>query len=168
MKKGVLKIALIISMITISTSVVALANDSSQNVDVDFEHEDSIELSMSSAVVSFGKVSGLIEESATTPQDLIASVKSSQSYCLKVKATDKFKSEDGNEIDTDRLSVCLDNKKNILNSVNQDVSLVPNAGSTQSLANKSMSYPIDFKLSEVVGEKGGKFFIPLTFTAQQL
>lgn len=158
------------SLITSLTLIpsVAFASDSSQNVNVDFEHGDSIQLSMSSNVVTFGNISGLVNSEATTPQDLIATVKSSTSYNLYMKATDDFKNSVGDSVSATKLSIGLNRNYQQINSVNSNLALVSNAPKTSKLQNSKQNYSINFRIADVVGEDKGKFIIPLTATAMQI
>lgn len=157
----------LIAMLSLVPCSIAYADSSSQNVDVDFEHGDSIELSMSTNKVTFGNISGLLESTATTPKDLIATVRSSSVYDLYMKATDDFKNSEGDSIDVSNLSIGINSNYREVDAVNSNLTLVSNAQKTSKLANGKSSYSINFKLKDIVGQDKGKFVVPLTATAMQ-
>lgn len=173
MKKRILSIMLGLLLGGNALTAYAAPSDgaASSNVDVVFNQNDTIELSLSADEINFGDVTGVSHTETTTPSALVASVKSSLPYNLDIQALSNFTEQGGGtqEIGVDKLGVKLDSSPSYTKfaGLNQNINLVTGAPATYDLDAKKQDYTLSFDLDNTIGRKTGTYKATLQVTATQ-
>ena len=136
----------------------------SSNVDVVFNQNDTIELSLSADEINFGDVTGVSHTETTTPSALVASVKSSLPYNLDIQALSNFTEQGGG---TQEIGVDSSPSYTKFAGLNQNISLVTGAPATYDLDAKKQDYTLSFDLDNTIGRKTGTYKAKLQVTATQ-
>lgn len=182
MKKNLKKIVALVAMATTMMGTTAFAAEvkdeqtgtapltASCDFDVTFNQADSISLTLSTDVIDFGEVTGLVERTDHTPAEMTVTVESSKTYDVAVKATSDFVGQDtgvndDKTIPIDKLSFAKDGGEYVnFAAKDTDYTFVSDAAAT---LGTPATCNLGFKLGKTIGYAAGNYKADLTVTATQ-